>query len=82
MNENQLAQWGRVKITQAALFVKREETVVSWYLPQILFCAKRDVILGKERKERVKFVAPPKEMLLSFSIVWFLTNYDVTNRKQ
>ena len=29
----------------------------------------------------MKFVAPPKEMLLSFSIVWFLTNYDVINRK-
>ena len=27
-------------------------------------------------------VALPKEMLLSFLIVQFLTNYDVTNRKQ
>ena len=38
--------------------------------------------LLKERRERVKFVASPKEMLLSFSILQFLTNYDVTNRKQ
>ena len=38
--------------------------------------------LRKERRERVKCVAPPKEMLLSFSIVRFLTNYDITNRKQ
>ena len=29
-----------------------------------------------------KFKAPPKEMSLSFSIGAFLTNYDVTNRKQ
>ena len=36
------------------------------------FCAKR----------AKKIVAPPKQMLLSFSIVRFLTNYDVTNRKQ
>ena len=50
--------------------------------PKVLFCAKRDVILRKERRERVKFVAPPKEMQLSFSNVQFLTNYDVTNRKQ
>ena len=27
--------------------------------------------LRKKRRERVKFVDPPKEMLLSFSIVWF-----------
>ena len=46
------------------------------YLPQNCFlCAKR-------KRGVVKFVAPPKEMLLSFSFVQFLTNYDVTNRKQ
>ena len=28
-----------------------------------------------------KVIAPPREMLLSFSIGTFLTNYDVTNRK-
>ena len=33
-------------------------------------------------QKRFYFVAPPKEMLLSFSIVQFLTNYDITNRKQ
>ena len=27
------------------------------------------------------YVAPPKEMLLLFYVVQFLTNYDVTNRK-
>ena len=32
-------------------------------------------------RERVKFVAPPKEMLLSFLCVQCLTNYDVTKRK-
>ena len=51
------------------------------HLPKMLTCAKRDVILRKERRVQVKIVAPPKEML-SFSIVQFLTNYDVTNRKQ
>ena len=29
----------------------------------------KNVILRKERRERAKFVVPPKEMLLSFSIV-------------
>ena len=29
-----------------------------------------------------KFKAPPKEMLLSFFIGTFLTNYDITNKKQ
>ena len=33
------------------------------------------------RKESDKIVVPPKEMLFWFSIVRFLTNYDVTNRK-
>ena len=46
------------------------------YLPQNFYlCAKR-------KGERVKFVAPPKEMLHSFSFVQFLTNYDDTNRKK
>ena len=45
------------------------------YWPQIrLLCTKR-------KRERVKFVAPPREMLLSFC-VRFLTNYDVRKRKQ
>ena len=39
-------------------------------------------IIHIKRREQVKFVAPPKEMLLAFLIVQFLTNYDVTNRKQ
>ena len=42
----------------------------------------KNVILRKERRERAKLVVPHKEMLLSFSIVRVLTNYDVTNRKQ
>ena len=33
------------------------------------------------RKRASKIVVLPKEMLLSFSIVWFLANFDVTNRK-
>ena len=46
------------------------------YWPQIrLMCAKR-------KRERVKFVAPPKEILHLFSCVRFLTNYDVRKRKQ
>ena len=32
-------------------------------------------------KRLSKIVFPPKEMLFSFSIVWFLTNYDITNRE-
>ena len=45
------------------------------YWPQImLLCAKR-------KRERVKFVAPPKEMLLSFSCVRQLTNYDVRKKQ-
>ena len=36
------------------------------------FCAKR----------ASEIVVPPKEMLLSFSCVRFLTNYDVRERKQ
>ena len=48
----------------------------------MLFCAKRNFISRKERKEQEKLVALPKEMLLSFWIVQFLTNYEVTNRKQ
>ena len=36
---------------------------------------------AKRKGEQVKFVAPPKEMHLSFSIVLFLTNHDVINRK-
>ena len=42
----------------------------------------QNVSLRKERRVQTKFGAPPKEMLVSFSIVLFLTNYDVTNRKQ
>ena len=42
--------------------------------PQICLCSKR-------KGERVKFVAAPKEMLLLFSILWFLSNYDIINRK-
>ena len=32
-------------------------------------------------KRASKIIVPPKEMLLSFSIGTFLSNYDVTNRK-
>ena len=39
--------------------------------PKMLFCVKRTS----------KIIIPPKEMLLSFSIGTFLTNYYVTNRK-
>ena len=39
--------------------------------PKLFFCANR----------ASKTIVPPKEMLLSFSIETFLTNYDVTNRK-
>ena len=46
------------------------------YWPQIrLPCAKR-------KRKWVKFVTPPKEMLLLFSCVRFLTNYDLRKRKQ
>ena len=41
----------------------------------MLQCAKR-------KREQVKFVGPPKEILLSFSCVQFLTNHDVRKRKQ
>ena len=37
---------------------------LTMYLPK---SAKEDVIMLRERREQVKFVAPPKEMLLSFS---------------
>ena len=40
------------------------------------------VTVHKEEREQVKFVAPPKEILLSFLCVQFLTNYDVRKRKQ
>ena len=54
---------------------KTSRKLKNMYWPQIrLLCAKR-------KWERVKFVTPRKEMLLSFSCVWFLTNYDVTKRK-
>ena len=44
----------------------------SFIPPKELFCGKR----------ASKMIVPPKEMLLSFSIGTFLTNYDVTIRKQ
>ena len=47
----------------------------------VLLCICPNFFLRKERREQIKFVVPPKEMLLSFSIVRFLTNNDVTNRK-
>ena len=40
----------------------------------------QNVIFAQREKIASKICCPPKEMLLSFSIVPFLTNYDVTNR--
>ena len=40
------------------------------------------LLRAKRKIEQVKFVASPKEMLISFSCVRFLTDYDVRKRKQ
>ena len=57
-----------------SLPVVKDRLKIIW--PQIrLLCAKR-------KRERVKFVAPPKEMLHLFYCVQFLTKYDVRKRKQ
>ena len=40
--------------------------ICSCICPKMLFCAKRE-----ESRERVKYVVPPKKMLLSFSIAHF-----------
>ena len=47
-----------------------------------MYLPKNVILRKKKRREQVKFVAPPKEMLLSFLIVQFLTNYDIINRNQ
>ena len=39
------------------------------------------LFLRKEEKRASKIVVPPKEMLVSFSIVHFWNKYDVTKRK-
>ena len=55
-------------------FFLPKDTIVhlSTYLcPKSMFCAKR----------ANKIIVPPQEMLLSFSIGTFSTNYDVTSRK-
>ena len=62
------------------------QMVQVWVVIFVLkICHKLDVFAKKTffaQRERWKFVALPKEMLLSISIVQFLTNYDIIDRKQ
>ena len=51
-------------------------------LPPFTVLAPNYVTVRKEEKRARKIVAPTKEMLLSFSCLGFLTNYDVRKRKQ